>query len=134
MATEKERAYVKAHEDGESTLKELSLNLFRKELVKKLQKKGYDVKKSDFGVETSFLGDEYIYFKGENPAETVMFIPDESDYETWKNSDKNALEIYGKSEKKNTVLFGGKEWIKRVKSILINYDRYNEPAEEREER
>ena len=131
--TDKEKAYIKAHEDSEDSLEVLALKLFRKELVKNLQKKGYDRKKSDFGVEVSVLGDEYIYFKGENPAETVMFIPDESDYETWKNSDKNALEVYGKSEKKNTILFGGEEWMKRVKSILINYDRHNEPVEEREE-
>ena len=131
--TEKEKAYIKAHENKEGSLCVLALKLFRKELVKNLQKKGYDVDKSDFGINKDPGADaNYILFKGKRPFESPMFFPTCEDLGVWKTGDESILKTCKGSEK-YTGIFSGKEWIKKVEDILKEHGMYEEPVEEKEE-
>ncbi|MCR5452799.1 MAG: hypothetical protein K6F00_09250 [Lachnospiraceae bacterium] len=126
--TDKERAYVEAHENDESSLKELSLKLFRKELVKKLNRKGYAVSKKEIAADGEREG---VYLNAGEPP-FYFYVPTSSDFEAWKNGEKSALKVYGKSKNKNAQ-HEGKTFVKCVKDVLKEEGRYVEPAEERGE-
>ena len=127
--TQKEANYVVTHEDDVETL---ALKLFRKKLVKKLQKEGYDIAKSDFGISDPYAWENYIWFKSKAPGEEIIYTPTESDFKKWYDGGENIFEVYGESTKEDSALFGGKDWIEETKRILKEHGRYTEPETEKE--
>ena len=127
--TDKERDWVqKRHLSEKDTLGVLALKLFRKELVKKLNKKGYALDKKELVIDKVKKG-VYLDIGEPNPP---LYVPVISDFDAWGNGKESVLKVYGKSKNKNAQR-DGKTWVKSVKDILKEYDRYAEPAEEREE-
>ena len=128
--TDKERAWVQERLSEKDTLEVLALKLFRKELAKKLSKKGYAVTKEDFIVNKS--PDCTVKGVCLDVWDAPLYTPVISDFCTWRNGEESVLKVYGKSKNEN-VLHDGKTWVKSVKDILKECGKYTEPAEEREE-
>ena len=64
--------------------------------------------------------------------EAPLYIPINSDFCAWKNGKESVLKVYGKS-RNESAQHDGKTWLKRVKNILKECNRYTEPEEEKEE-
>lgn len=140
-----EKKYYKEHMKGQSKAEKEGyfLSLFVKEMVKRLQKKGYDIKKSDFHVAYDGWNHEdrdyrlvkmpngsmewitgSTIFLGVNLTEKdVQYLNAHRVYSEWQNNEKSAFRCVMDFDGENL-----KEFLKKVKKELKKRDRYADPS------
>ena len=131
--TEKEKAKMDdvSFEGKKKETKEIG-KILRKEIVKALNKKGYEVAKEDFDVKTSGCKTPFQLF----------FVPTNKNYnfnnfvDTWKENDLSFRKTIKDCEKQanldeNTTTL--KEFEKHIKSFCKENGKYHEPEEKESE-